>query len=103
MSIFRKWYWRAAVASVGGVIFAAVQFVPLSLWLFKVGPGQTWVFLLHAAIGALPCLVSVAIYGVLTSFCPPKGDFERETRCRKCGYILRGITEPRCSECGERI
>ena len=28
---------------------------------------------------------------------------EGETRCRKCGYILRGITEPRCTECGERI
>ncbi len=27
----------------------------------------------------------------------------RETVCRKCGYILRGITEPRCSECGEKI
>ena len=26
-----------------------------------------------------------------------------ETRCRKCGYILRGISEPRCPECGERI
>ncbi len=26
-----------------------------------------------------------------------------ETRCRKCQYILRGITEPRCPECGERI
>jgi len=26
-----------------------------------------------------------------------------ETRCRKCGYILKGITEPRCSECGEQI
>jgi hypothetical protein len=26
-----------------------------------------------------------------------------ETRCRKCGYILRGIPEPRCSECGEKI
>ena len=25
------------------------------------------------------------------------------TRYRKCGYILKGITEPRCSECGERI
>ena len=24
-------------------------------------------------------------------------------KCRKCGYILRGIPEPRCSECGERI
>jgi len=28
---------------------------------------------------------------------------ERETRCRKCGCILRGIAEPRCPECGERI
>lgn len=28
---------------------------------------------------------------------------DNETRCRKCGYILKGITEPRCSECGEWI
>jgi len=28
---------------------------------------------------------------------------DRETRCRKCGHILRGISEPRCPECGERI
>ena len=27
----------------------------------------------------------------------------RETVCRKCGCILRGISEPRCPECGERI
>ena len=26
-----------------------------------------------------------------------------QTRCRKCGYILRGLTEPRCPECGEHI
>jgi predicted Zn-ribbon and HTH transcriptional regulator len=26
-----------------------------------------------------------------------------ETRCRKCGYILRGLREPRCPECGEHI
>ena len=26
-----------------------------------------------------------------------------ETRCRKCRYFLRGISEPRCPECGERI
>jgi hypothetical protein len=24
-------------------------------------------------------------------------------RCLKCGYILKGISEPRCPECGERI
>lgn len=28
---------------------------------------------------------------------------ESETRCRRCGYILRGLSEPRCPECGERI
>lgn len=28
---------------------------------------------------------------------------DNETRCRRCGHILRGLTEPRCPECGERI
>ena len=32
-----------------------------------------------------------------------RGPRDPETRCRKCGYILRGISEPRCPECGERI
>lgn len=26
-----------------------------------------------------------------------------ETRCRRCRQILRGLSEPRCPECGERI
>ena len=26
-----------------------------------------------------------------------------ETRCRTCGYILRGLSEPRCPECGTPI
>lgn len=26
-----------------------------------------------------------------------------EPRCRKCRYILRGLSEPRCPECGEPI
>ena len=28
---------------------------------------------------------------------------DRETRCRHCGHILRGITAPRCPECGTAI
>ena len=47
-------------------------------------------------------LVSVSICGVLTKKYGPK-TYDLETRCRKCGYILRGIPEPRCSECGEKI
>ena len=30
-----------------------------------------------------------------------RGDYE--TRCRKCKYILKGLSEPRCPECGEPI
>jgi hypothetical protein len=26
-----------------------------------------------------------------------------ETRCRQCRYILRGLSVPRCPECGEAI
>ena len=26
-----------------------------------------------------------------------------ECLCRKCGYILKGLSEPRCPECGEAI
>ena len=26
-----------------------------------------------------------------------------ECRCRKCGHILRGLSEPRCPECGAPI
>jgi len=28
---------------------------------------------------------------------------DEETRCRKCLHILRGLTEPRCPECGTMI
>lgn len=49
-----------------------------------------------------PLLVAFAVYGVLSCL-GRKSRPDSETRCRKCGYILRGISEPRCSECGERI
>ena len=42
--------------------------------------------------GASSGLLAVATY-VLTARLRPS-----KTRCRKCGYILRGITEPRCPE-----
>ncbi len=28
---------------------------------------------------------------------------DRYLRCLECGHILRGLSEPRCPECGERI
>ena len=40
---------------------------------------------------------------LLGAVATPAGRRHGETRCRKCGYILRGLIEPRCPECGERI
>jgi len=41
-------------------------------------------------------------YGLLTRlFGPPSGD--GEFHCRRCNHILRGLSEPRCPECGEAI
>ena len=48
----------------------------------------------------LPPVVAALTYPFIVYLSRDRDD---ETRCRKCGYILRGITEPRCPECGERI
>jgi len=50
------------------------------------------------AVIAPAALVAVFLDAHLRRPAPP-----RETRCRRCGYVLRGLTEPRCPECGERI
>ena len=60
----------------------------------------------------LPLLVEIGVPFLL--FCPvvtaiafwrltPPLAPDGHTRCGKCGYILKGLTEPRCSECGEQI
>jgi rubrerythrin len=49
-------------------------------------------------------LIALITYGLLTRYYHPRRNFlDDETRCRKCGYILKGIKEPICSECGEKI
>ncbi|MHC4442524.1 MAG: hypothetical protein ACYTF1_24085 [Planctomycetota bacterium] len=53
---------------------------------------------------SLPIIViSLVTYYFIVRRYRPKWLCDGETRCRKCQYILRGISEPRCPECGERI
>lgn len=90
------WFWRAAICFLSvfaGLVVAAVILPKLTSTL---GYEATLI------VVATTSSISVLVYGTLTNrltyrpSCP-------ETRCRKCGYILRGISEPRCPECGERI
>lgn len=47
-------------------------------------------------------LIGVCTFATLSKHYQ-KGHGDGESHCRRCGYILRGLSEPRCSECGEWI
>jgi hypothetical protein len=101
----QHWFWRGTVAIVVGtlpyVVFVASS--PSPPRLFKMvqrylGELPTiWLVLVFPGIAT-----AITAYGLLTRFWGAQVT-DGETHCRKCGYILRGIPEPRCSECGERI
>jgi len=107
------WFSRATIAVVAGSAFVALYSVYLwdtvvrAVYAGLTGSRnirfQGWQWIATLIITFLPALlVTFVVYGLLTRFLGTSV-IDPETRCRKCGYILRGISEPRCSECGERI
>ena len=100
------WFWRAVIAVGAGTIggcgvyaivvtetgaFGGPTLPPMWRWLAAAG---------FFAGFASSAAVSLGVFWLLVR---RRMRFDLETRCRKCDYILRGITEPRCPECGERI
>ena len=99
------WFWRGAIAAlVGGAVIFCL-YVPLAfvdIGLRGQIPGWLlWV--LWISVQLCGPAVGIAFYAWATRRWGPPFVIDNETRRRKCGYILRGITEPRCPECGERI
>ena len=95
-------------------------------WLQRAGKATIWGILVCSALVALTFAIGSTIGGEpspamaiiiwLTFVLIPShfatayafhrlgdGVSDGETRCRKCNYILRGLTEPRSPECGEAI
>jgi hypothetical protein len=113
------WFWRALIAMILGYFAYTVATVvfhiippnnPLKSMGFRIwspisfaaygGGNYLYVFPLQVVCYfVVPTTVSLVTYAFLTRRKPPLP----ETSCRKCGYILKGITEPRCPECGEKI
>lgn len=91
-----RWSWVAR-----GIV-ATLPFVALlGLW-GSVGPflsplGATVLFV---ALPALGVTLSLRVYHQLTPYRPK---LDGHTRCGECGYILKGLVELRCPECGRRI
>ena len=94
------WFFRAAIAAIAGVgghlalAFSVGSFLDASRWEVRtIVLGGWWV---------ISYCICVAVYDRLTRRYS-LGFTDAETRCRKCGYILQGISEPRCPDCAERI
>jgi hypothetical protein len=99
------WFPRFAIclAATSATKYAFIGL--LDYWLAFAPPGALgnvgW-YLHFFNIFGVPT-VPIVCWVILTRIYPPMPIPDPETRCRKCGYILRGLSEPRCSECGEVI
>ena len=99
MKIERAWLRiivAGVVVTIGTVIAVIAGYVATS---WRGGAGEA-LFILFSPIVVLAAPTAAA---VLAHLLTPRETKDGHTRCGKCGYILKGLTEPRCSECGERI
>ncbi|GMU81947.1 MAG: hypothetical protein AMXMBFR47_18180 [Planctomycetota bacterium] len=56
-------------------------------------------YLLVLALALIPAVASLLVFSRLM----PRGHDDGMLHCPKCDYVLKGLSEPRCPECGERI
>jgi hypothetical protein len=57
------------------------------------------IFALICALAVVPFMLALGVFAWLR---PGRTD-DGFLHCPKCDYILKGLAEPRCPECGERI
>jgi hypothetical protein len=79
-----------AIACYGGA--SVPQALP---WFERLLSQGRMVAVMLFALGA-----ALATYHVLTLRARPR---DGVTRCGHCGYALRGLSEPRCPECGQTV
>ena len=100
------WFWRATIAILAGVLWMVAYGISMEYFFVRIYHPITHssVFITASIIYQLGlACICIIVYGLLTRRYYKSRLHVDETRCRKCGYILRGITEPRCPECGEKI
>ncbi len=102
MKIERPWLRIIVAVFVGGVADVAIwiwgrHLVPRAR-PFGTASRAWWLIFFWSMFLNGPIIATV-----LAHVLAPKEPKDGHTRCGKCGYILKGLTEPRCSECGERI
>lgn len=95
-------FWRAFVALFGGMFVGCFLCVLLLFLVYQVGVSGMVMLLGMFTTPVLTSVATLVLYGLLGTE-GPTDEQQRESRCRACSHILRGISEPRCPECGEQI
>lgn len=93
VSFFRAvWHMKVTIGS-GGIDLYSGPERSISM-LFA------WFWYMPYYWGVVPLVAAVLAHALVAR---PARMRDSESRCRRCQHILRGLTEPRCTECGEEI
>gem|GEM_PF-1935059 len=90
-----------------GIITVCLALLSLIVWVYTCYQGYMirtgGDYSLHKYPARFATALSAAscVGWVLVTWQGARGD--GETRCRKCRYILRGLSQPTCPECGTPI
>lgn len=113
------WFWRVMTGVLIGVVVNGLatwlvmplfSYVPVhvELWSRTILALTPWLGSAGAALatcmiyfGTSTAIASVGTYSLLTRL--GSRQFDQDLHCRRCAHILRGLSEPRCPECGEPI
>jgi hypothetical protein len=108
------WFWRGAIAVVTGTTlhFLLLElpnvlnrdvYAPIYGLVYRTGMSAAWIAATsYFIVLTLPSVVAAVVaYGILTR--PFRHAPDGELHCRRCNHNLRGLSEPRCPECGEAI
>lgn len=119
--VYAGWHWFERIGSGPGVTFSptkayVARYSALS-WIVEktsevlerppigqnpIWPSGYWHFAYTIGTILPAALIGVVVYlGLTRRFGSTPVD--PHTRCRRCGYILNGLSRPQCPECGERI
>jgi hypothetical protein len=100
-----RWFSSALAASVGFVFLTGAAYAGV-IALARAGGSfaGNWQAILQVALFpllyVLPFVGAVAVYHAIHRHVPL---ISGETHCGNCGYMLRGLSEPRCPECGRSV
>lgn len=112
-----RWYWAAAISLLVFYLAGAVTLflsvgIPIGSGILDSALDSAWESL-RLVIGDEPARYVLICVVATIPFASALGSYvflrrgvvhgENHLRCLKCGYILKGLSEPRCPECGERI